>query len=102
MMALSQMFCTAWTTLAVSAKDPDRARRLYDAGRTVAVPDAPRLGTIDVVLVSQLHGDHIGSHHIARVNDGECGKPESPVVAAPNTNGVNIALAKDAKIVYSR
>ncbi len=41
MMTLSQMFRSAWNALAVSAEDPGGARRLYDAGRTVAAPDAP-------------------------------------------------------------
>ncbi len=33
-------------------EDPNGTRILYDAGRTVAGPDDPRLGRIDVVLVS--------------------------------------------------
>lgn len=32
-------------------------------------------------------------------NAGECGNPDVSVAAAPNTNSVNIALAKKAKIV---
>ena len=46
-------------------------------------PDDPRLGKIDAILVSHMHGDHIGDRH----------------TSAPNTNTVNIALAKNAKIV---
>ena len=41
-------------------EDPNGTRILYDAGRTVAGPDDPRLGQIDVVLVSHVHGDHAG------------------------------------------
>lgn len=84
---------------ALILEDPDGTRLLYDAGRTVAGPDDPRLGKIDVVLVSHMHGDHVGDRHIARVNDGECGKPHTPIVAAPNTSSVTIALAKNAKII---
>lgn len=80
-------------------EDPDGTRLLYDAGRTVAGPTDPRLGKIDVILVSHLHGDHVGDRHLKQVNGGECGKPDVSVVAAPNTNTVNIALAKQAKIV---
>ena len=84
---------------ALILEDPDGTRLLYDAGRTVAGPDDPRLGKIDVVLVSHMHGDHVGDRRIASVNAGECGKPDTRVSAAPNTNSVEIALAKDAKII---
>ncbi len=84
---------------ALILEDPDGTRLLYDAGRTVAGPDDPRLGKIDVVLVSHMHGDHVGDRHIGGVNAGECGKPDASVVSAPNTNSVDIALAKGAKIV---
>jgi len=80
-------------------EDPDGTRLLYDAGRTVAGADDPRLGKIDVVLVSHMHGDHVGNQHIKRVNDGTCGKPNTQVNVLPNTNSVNIALAKKAKII---
>lgn len=80
-------------------EDPNGTRLLYDAGRTVAGRDDPRLGKIDVVLVSHMHGDHVGNQHIKRTNDGECGKPNTSVNALPNTNSVNIALSKKAKII---
>lgn len=80
-------------------EDPDGTRLLYDAGRTVAGPGDPRLGKIDVVLVSHMHGDHVGDRHIKSVNAGECGKPAVSEVAVPNTNSVNIALEKNATIV---
>jgi L-ascorbate metabolism protein UlaG (beta-lactamase superfamily) len=80
-------------------EDPDGTRLLYDAGRTVAGPDDPRLGDIDVVLVSHMHGDHVGDRHIPAVNAGDCTAPDFSVGAVPNTNSVNIALAKGATIV---
>jgi len=80
-------------------EDPDGTRLLYDAGRTVAGAEDNRLGKIDVVLVSHMHGDHVGNQHIKRVNAGQCGKPQTTVNALPNTNSVNIALAKKAKII---
>lgn len=84
---------------AMILEDPDGTRLLYDAGRTVAGPDDPRLGEIDVVLVSHMHGDHVGDRHIAEVNAGECGKPDASVSATPNTNSADIVLAKGAQIV---
>jgi len=80
-------------------EDPDGTRILYDAGRTVAGPDDPRLGKIDAILVSHMHGDHVGDRNVAQANAGTCGKPDFSVKAAPNTNTVNIALGKQAKIV---
>jgi L-ascorbate metabolism protein UlaG (beta-lactamase superfamily) len=84
---------------AMILEDPDGTRFLYDVGRTVAGPNDPRLGKIDVVLVSHMHGDHVGDRHLKRVNAGECGKPEISEKATPNTNSVNIALAKKASII---
>ena len=84
---------------AMVLEDPNGTRILYDAGRTVAGPDDPRLGDIDVVLVSHMHGDHVGDRRIAEVNAGGCGSPEFPVSTVPATNTVEIAAAKDATIV---
>lgn len=80
-------------------EDPDGTRILYDPGRTVAGADDSRLGKIDVILVSHMHGDHVGNQHIKELNAGSCGKPATTVNDLPNTNAVNIALAKKAKIV---
>ena len=54
-------------------ENPDITRILYDAGRTVAGPDDPRLGKIDAVLISHVHGDHLGDRRIEKVNDGTGG-----------------------------
>lgn len=80
-------------------EDPNGTRILYDAGLTVAGANDTRLGNIDVVLVSHMHGDHVGSWHINAVNQGTCGKIKATQNALPNTNSVNIALAKKAKII---
>jgi L-ascorbate metabolism protein UlaG (beta-lactamase superfamily) len=84
---------------ALILEDPDGTRLLYDPGRTVAGADDTRLGKIDAILVSHMHGDHVGDMHIAGVGDGDCKSTRFPVASLPNTNTVNIALAKDAKIV---
>ena len=80
-------------------EDPNGTRILYDPGRTVAGANDARLGKIDIVLVTHMHGDHAGNSHIKEVNSGECGKPETGVSAMPNSNAANIALGKKAKIV---
>ncbi len=80
-------------------EDPNGTRILYDPGRTVAGADDARLGKIDIILVSHMHGDHAGNAHTKAVNAGACGAPDSSVSAVPNTNAVNIAIAKKAKIV---
>jgi len=80
-------------------EDPDGTRILYDAGRTVRGSADPRLGKIDAVLVSHVHGDHLGDIHPGQANDGTCSAPMFPVKAAPNSNSVTIAVGKSAKVV---
>ena len=65
----------------------------------MAGPDDPRLGKIDVLLVSHMHGDHAGDKHQPKPNAGTCAKPDLSAGALPNTYTVNIALAKKATIV---
>jgi len=72
---------------------------LYDPGRTVAGAADPRLGRIDIVLVSHLHGDHVGDRHNAAPDAGSCDKPDISVSALPASNAVEIALAKKSRIV---
>jgi L-ascorbate metabolism protein UlaG (beta-lactamase superfamily) len=80
-------------------EDPNGTRILYDPGRTVAGPTDPRLGKIDIILVSHMHGDHVGNAHTKEPNAGSCDKPDTSVSAMPNSSAVNIALAKKSKIV---
>ena len=80
-------------------EDPNGTRVLYDPGRTVAGASDPRLGKIDIVLVSHMHGDHAGNAHNKAPNAGSCDQPDMSVSAMPNSNAANIALAKKSKIV---
>ena len=80
-------------------EDPNGTRVLYDPGRTVAGATDPRLGKIDIILVSHMHGDHVGNAHNKAPNSGSCDKPDMSVSALPNSSAVNIALAKGSKIV---
>ena len=80
-------------------EDPNGTRVLYDPGRTVAGANDPRLGKIDIILVSHMHGDHVGNVHNKAPNSGSCDKPDMSVSALPNTSAINIAVAKNSKIV---
>jgi len=80
-------------------EDPDGTRVLYDAGFTVRGADDPRLGKIDAVLLSHVHGDHLGPAHQPAANAGSCASPKFSVKATPNSNTVNIAVAKNAKLM---
>lgn len=80
-------------------EDPNGTRILYDAGRTVAGPEDPRLGDIDVILVSHMHGDHVGDRRLTAVNSGTCASPDTPVSTLPQSNTVDIAVAKNSTIL---
>lgn len=84
---------------ALILEDPNGLRILYDAGRTVAGAEDPRLGDIDVVLISHVHGDHLGDRRIPTVNAGTCAQPQTDISTTPNSNSVDIAIAKDANII---
>jgi len=80
-------------------EDPDGTRILYDAGRTVAGAGDPRLGKIDALLVSHMHGDHVGDRHIESEGSGACTETQFPVAVLPDTLTAMIAKEKGAKIV---
>src|SRR6188472_3160036 len=80
-------------------EDPNGTRVLYDAGRTVMGGADPRLGKIDVILITHTHGDHLGNAHTKAIGAGTCAAPDSSVSDIPNSNSVNIALAKGSTIV---
>ena len=80
-------------------EDPDGTRILYDAGRTVRGANDPRLGRIDAVLLSHVHGDHLGDVHQPSANAGTCAKPAFTVKVVPNSNTVNIVMGKKARFL---
>jgi L-ascorbate metabolism protein UlaG (beta-lactamase superfamily) len=90
-------FCTLDRALVF--EDPNGTRILYDPGRTVAGASDPRLGKIDIILVSHMHGDHVGDVHNKEPNSGSCAAPDMSVSAMPNSSVVNIAIAKKSKLV---
>jgi L-ascorbate metabolism protein UlaG (beta-lactamase superfamily) len=80
-------------------EDPDGTRILYDPGRTVRGADDPRLGKIDAVLLSHVHGDHLGDAYQPAANAGTCAQPDFSVKATPNSNTVNIVVGKKARFL---
>ena len=80
-------------------EDPDGTRILYDVGRTVRGANDPRLGKVDAVLLSHVHADHLGDVIQPSANAGACAKPDFSVSATPNSNMVNISLAKQAPMI---
>src|SRR5262245_37214652 len=79
-------------------EDPTGVRILYDAGQSVTGADDPRLGKIDVVILSHAHGDHIRDMKRKALESGMCATPEL-VSAAPNSTTGDIVAAKNAAIV---
>jgi L-ascorbate metabolism protein UlaG (beta-lactamase superfamily) len=80
-------------------EDPNGTTLLFDVGRSVMGPSDPRLGKVDVVLLSSVHPDHLGSHISRALNAGTCAKPDKSVKTTPNSNTANIAAAKKSKVV---
>src|SRR5437868_935967 len=78
-------------------EDPSGVRILYDAGQSVTGADDPRLGRIDVVLLSHAHGDHIGDQKLKALEAGTCETPQT-ISAAPNSTTAEIIAAKNSAV----
>jgi len=79
-------------------EDPTGLRILYDPGQSVLGADDPRIGKIDVVILSHAHGDHIGDSKLRALGAGTC--DNVPVAsAAPNSTTAEIAAAKNAAMI---
>lgn len=79
-------------------EDPTGLRILYDAGQSVTGADDPRLGKIDVVILTHAHGDHIGDMKLKALEAGTCDNPQL-VSAAPNSTTAEIVAAKNAAVI---
>jgi len=80
-------------------EDPNGTRILYDAGFTVMGSADPRLGDIDGVLLSHVHGDHLGAAHAAALGAGSCGSPEFATDDTPDSNTAKITVDKGATLI---
>src|SRR5690606_29545235 len=54
---------------------------------------------IDAVLLSHVHGDHLGDAIQPAANAGQCAKPDLSVKVTPNSNTVNIVVGKKASLI---
>jgi L-ascorbate metabolism protein UlaG (beta-lactamase superfamily) len=81
-------------------EDPTGVRFLYDPAHNVTGGDDPRLGTIHLVLLSHMHGDHVGDLKLKAPGAGTCANPER--VPAPNSTTAEVAAAKNAALVMTR
>jgi L-ascorbate metabolism protein UlaG (beta-lactamase superfamily) len=81
-------------------EDPSGVRFLYDPAHNVTGGDDPRLGTIHLVLLSHMHGDHVGDLKLKAPGAGTCANSER--VPAPNSTTAEVAAAKNAALVMTR
>jgi L-ascorbate metabolism protein UlaG (beta-lactamase superfamily) len=81
-------------------EDPTGVRILYDVGHTLTGADDARLGNIHVVLLSHVHGDHIGDQRLKAPGAGTCSNSER-IPAGPNSMTAEVAAAKNAAIAMT-
>ena len=99
--ARSGEFCTA--DRALLFEDPTGVRILYDPGMTVGGGTDPRLGNVDVLLVTHAHGDHLGSARLNQDPSTSSARCDSQAAMTPtaNSNAAEIAAAKHSAVIVS-
>jgi L-ascorbate metabolism protein UlaG (beta-lactamase superfamily) len=85
---------------AIIFEDPTGVRFLYDVAHNVTGGDDPRLGTVHLVLLSHMHGDHVGDLKLKAEGAGSCAN--SGRVPAPNSTTAEVVAAKNAALVTTR
>jgi L-ascorbate metabolism protein UlaG (beta-lactamase superfamily) len=81
-------------------EDPTGVRILYDPAHNVTGGDDPRLGTIHLVLLSHMHGDHVGDQKLKAPGAGTCAN--SGRVPAANSTTAEVVAAQNAVLVTTR
>lgn len=81
-------------------EDPTGVRVLYDPAHNLTAGDDPRLGDIDVVLLTHMHGDHLGDRRLRAVGAGSCANSDRVPVASSMT--AEVVVAKNAVLVTTR
>jgi len=85
---------------AIIFEDPTGVRFLYDPAHNVTGGDDPRLGTIHMVLLTHMHGDHVGDQKLKAPGEGTCAN--SARIPAPNSTTAEVVAAKNAAMVMTR
>jgi L-ascorbate metabolism protein UlaG (beta-lactamase superfamily) len=85
---------------AIVFEDPTGVRLLYDPAHNLTAGDDSRLGDIHLVLLSHMHGDHLGDRRLRAVGAGSCADSER--VPAPNSMTAEVVVAKNAVLVTTR
>lgn len=85
---------------AIIFEDPTGVRFLYDPAHNVTGGDDPRLGNIHMVLLSHMHGDHVGDLKLVAPGAGSCANSQR--VPAPNSTTAEVVAAKNAALVTTR
>ena len=85
---------------AIIFEDPTGVRFLYDPAHNVTGGDDPRLGTIHLVLLTHMHGDHVGDLKLKAPGEGTCAN--SARIPAPNSTTAEVVAAKNAAMVMTR
>ena len=85
---------------AIIFEDPTGVRFLYDTAQNVTGGNDPRLGAIHLVLLSHMHGDHVGDLKLKAPGEGTCAN--SARVPAPNSTTAEVVAAKNAVLVTTR
>ena len=81
-------------------EDPTGVRILYDVAHNLTGPDDPRVGDVDVVLLSHMHGDHLGNLRLTAVGAGTCANSGREPV--PHAMTAEVILEKEAVLVTTR
>jgi L-ascorbate metabolism protein UlaG (beta-lactamase superfamily) len=85
---------------AIVFEDPSGVRFLYDPAHNVTGGDDPRLGAIHLVLLTHMHGDHVGNLKLKAPGAGTCAN--SGRVPAPNSTTAEVVAAQNAALVTTR
>src|SRR5688572_13152419 len=85
---------------AMILEDPTGVRLFYDPAHNITGGDDSRLGTIHVVLLTHMHGDHVGDQKLKAEGAGSCAN--SGRVPAPNSTTAEVVDAKNAALVTTR
>ncbi len=85
---------------AIVFEDPTGVRFLYDPAHNVTGGDDPRLGTVHLVLLSHMHGDHVGDQKLKAPGAGTCAN--SGRVPAPHSTTAEVVYGHSAALVTTR